>query len=88
MKSMLSKLNFFLNLLFPICAIAPLVILTQASFALETAYASSPVNESKIIVCYRDPEERHNLHIYKFELIHRAMELTRKEFGDYQTIPY
>ncbi|MES2826032.1 MAG: hypothetical protein V4732_20700 [Pseudomonadota bacterium] len=41
-----------------------------------------------MIIRYRDPAERHNLDIYKFELIHRVMELTRKEFGDYQAIPY
>lgn len=88
MKSTSPKLNFFSYLLFAIWGIATLFISTQSSFALEKGYANSPVNESKMIVRYRDPEDRHNLQIYKFELIHRAMELTRKEFGDYQTIPY
>lgn len=88
MKSTLSRLNFFISLLFPLWGIAISLVLTQPSFALEKGYARSLVNESKMIIRYRDPAERHNLEIYKFELIHRVMELTRKEFGDYQAIPY
>lgn len=88
MKSTLFQLNFFIRLLFPIWGITILFISTQPSFALEKGYANSLIHESKMIVRYRDPEERHTLQIYKFELIRRAMELTRKEFGDYQTIPY
>lgn len=75
-------------MLFQLWVGAIFFVLTQPSFALEKGYAKSLVNESKMIIRYRDPAERHNLEIYKFELIHRVMELTRKEFGDYQTIPY
>ncbi len=90
MKSTLSGLSISSRLLFSLWGIAILFISTQPSFALEKDGANSlaNANESKMVVRYRDPEERHDLQIYKFELIHRAMELTRKEFGDYQNIPY
>ncbi len=44
--------------------------------------------DSKMTVRYRDPEDQRSLQNYKFELVHRAMELTRTEYGDYDNIPY
>jgi hypothetical protein len=41
-----------------------------------------------IVVRYLELGDLRSVHAYKFELIHRALELTRNEFGDYQNISY
>ncbi|MES2675450.1 MAG: hypothetical protein V4660_14505 [Pseudomonadota bacterium] len=41
-----------------------------------------------ITVRYLATGDLHSIEIYKYELIHRALELTRVEFGDYKNIPY
>ncbi len=45
-------------------------------------------NNAPITVRYLATGDLRSIEIYKYELIHRALELTRAEFGDYKNIPY
>ncbi len=54
-----------------------------------SAQANSGVADSSLFtVRYPITKELRSLEVYQYELIRRAMELTRDEFGDYQIIPY
>jgi hypothetical protein len=59
-----------------------LIVITFIFFG-ENAKASTP-----LVVRYLELGDMQSVHAYKFKLIHRALELTREEFGDYQNIPY
>jgi hypothetical protein len=47
-----------------------------------------PTTAMPIVVRYLELGDLRAVHAFKFELIDRALELTRNEFGDYQKIPY
>jgi hypothetical protein len=67
-----------------------LLLFSEVSYSLtqnlQDGGAATPA--LPVIVRYPDPPALHSIQIYKFELIHRALEITRKEFGDYKEIPY
>jgi hypothetical protein len=52
------------------------------------AAESTPKPVTPLVVRFLDLGDMRSVHAYKFELIHRALELTRDEFGDYENIPY
>ena len=49
-----------------------------------SAFAEDPTVNQPMIVRYASPPGHAFLHVYKVELITRALEVTRPEFGDYQ----
>ncbi len=66
-----------------------LLLLGEASYSQDQKQQDSgTAKPALMVVRYPDPPALHSIQAYKFELIHRALEITRREFGDYREVPY
>lgn len=73
------------NALIRLAGILSLLIIGMATHAESGA---SAILASPMVIKYHDSNAYDYHHAYHFELIHRILEITRPEFGDYKEEPY
>lgn len=72
------------NIILPINLILPLVLLLVAGLAVAKDDSAYGPNTEPMVVSYLKLDDFDAHYRYRYQLIERALELTRPEFGDYQ----